>query len=172
MIALLLSLVTIAGLHQSPVPNPLADGLLTKPSQIKGIPTYVSRELEKRQCLIPQITQDGFHETNIIHGEFAAKGQQDWAALCSKGEKTSVTVVWGGQKRCTSFLNEIDNEAPPYFHIISRLTPKEILHQQKQNEESTAIPINHDGIDDGWFEKGSLTYYCYQGKWHTVTGSD
>jgi hypothetical protein len=33
-------------------------------------------------------------------------------------------------------------------------------------------PMNHQGIDDAFLEKASVTYYYYRGKWLQLTGAD
>jgi hypothetical protein len=40
----------------------------------------------------------------VIDGEFAVKGQRDWAALCSTGSSTEIRIVWGGPARCEDQL--------------------------------------------------------------------
>jgi hypothetical protein len=32
--------------------------------------------------------------------------------------------------------------------------------------------MNHQGIDDAFLEKASVTYYYYRGKWLQLTGAD
>jgi hypothetical protein len=49
--------------------------------------------------------------TNVISGEFAARGQRDWAALCSANGRSTIHVYWGGPSTCaTAFTahNDVD----------------------------------------------------------------
>jgi hypothetical protein len=62
-----------------------------KPSEFKSLPEAVVKELEQMGCTIPQSDVET-EPHNVIRGEFARKGQVDWAVLCSKEGKSSVLV--------------------------------------------------------------------------------
>jgi hypothetical protein len=67
------------------------------PSAFKDLPALIVRQLTARGCTIPQVVSDtGAYPVpnNVIHGEFATKGQTDWAVLCSKSGKSTLLVFW------------------------------------------------------------------------------
>jgi hypothetical protein len=70
-----------------------------RPDDFKAAPAQVRSNLNQRHCLVAQVETAG--RQNLVSGEFAKKGQQDWAAYCSVNGKSSVVVVWGGPSRCS-----------------------------------------------------------------------
>src|ERR1700693_3713370 len=73
-----------------------------QPGDVAGLPPEFVDKLNARGCSIPQFGEIGpggdtegesatagepasaGKPTNVIHGEFARRGQEDWAVLCSK----------------------------------------------------------------------------------------
>src|SRR5258708_29768383 len=73
------------------------------PESFSELPPIVARSLAKEGCRIPQATDDGkIVATNVVSGEFAKKGQTDWAILCSKAGRSYIRVFWGGTAQCPS----------------------------------------------------------------------
>jgi hypothetical protein len=151
-------------------------------SAFTHIPKIVRTQLAKQGCRIPQAWgEKRIH--NIVSGEFARKGQTDWAALCSVGGRSHVVVLWGGNASCApikeeledaSGFQDVDGKGTMGFSIkIGVASPTFILdHRAKYRESHSAIIIAHDGIDFGFVEKGSRIEYCDKGKWHRFPGSD
>jgi hypothetical protein len=73
------------------------------PDRFVSLPPTVREAFTAINCQVPQ-TNLSAGPGNVITGEFAAKGQRDWAALCSNGSSTEIRVVWGGPARCEDRL--------------------------------------------------------------------
>jgi len=130
--------------------------------------------------LIPQ-AHDVATPNNLIFGGFAAKGQRDWAALCSRNGSSAVVVLWGGKSRCDSVLAEADDSLSMqgdgggkfvYSRMISRIGKQEILGHQKAYGGKVPSVLDHQGIDDIFVGKASVTRYCHQGEWLALQGAD
>src|SRR5438270_1957964 len=105
MIELLLSLGFL--LSQETTSKTQTDSILATmvhPSEVPGVPRNVTEELERKGCLIPIVNYYGTKYQNIIHGEFAAAKQRDWAALCFRDPQNSIVVIWGGKHTCAAEL--------------------------------------------------------------------
>lgn len=59
-----------------------ADVRRLQPNAFAQLPAKILRYLEAHQCTIPQNYADQLPH-NVIRGEFARRGQRDWAVLCS-----------------------------------------------------------------------------------------
>jgi hypothetical protein len=149
-----------------------------RPDHLKKIPTYVVRELKKLDCLIPQGI---LNHTNAVEGEYAVKGQKDWAVLCSINGKSHIRMIWGGSKRCFSIIAERSDEDYLYKQSshdweynrgLGKVGKKFIIEHYKAYGGPKPPSITHDAIDDRWLEKASVVYYCHQGKWVELTGAD
>jgi hypothetical protein len=153
-------------------------GVYINPDQLKGLPTNIIVELKKLDCVIPQGILD---HTNAIDGEFAIKGQKDWAVLCSTNGKAHIHIFWGGPEKCPSFIAERSDEDFiykqsngdwEYFRGLGKVDKKFILDHYEAYGGTKPPPITHDAIDDRWLEKGSVVHYCHQGQWIELTGAD
>lgn len=71
------------------------------PSVFTEAPAAVRNHLIEDGCTVPQAYNDSTRH-NVISGEFAAPGQIDWAALCTRGDSAGIVIVWGGPVRCPS----------------------------------------------------------------------
>ena len=58
------------------------------PGAFPELPTNVVQDLHKRGCTVPQSSLNPKPQ-NVLHGEFAQRGQNDWVILCSKNKSTS-----------------------------------------------------------------------------------
>ena len=151
------------------------------PSTFHQLPRSVVRALRSRGCAIPQTDLEP-RPNNIITGEFAKRGQKDWAVLCSRGGNSSILVFWGGGIKAPAELAKAPDEAYwlgnngegfHYYRHLMRADRKYILVHYREYGRGEFIPsINHDGIDDGFLEKGSEVYYFYRRKWLSLPGAD
>jgi hypothetical protein len=70
------------------------------PSAFKELPPEIVGSLQASGCLIPQpdplaIPSLGLSPPyNVIRGEFAQEGQEDWAVLCSRQVEMKPTIEW------------------------------------------------------------------------------
>lgn len=154
-----------------------------KPNQFTELPQKVIKELESIGCTIPQVYYLE-RRWNVIHGEFAKKGQKDWAVLCSRNGVSSVLVFWGGQvgegdcpneiasAEDKAFLQVIGNGQIGFSRAISAVSKRFIESAHKAFGGLEPPPIDHEGIDDEFMDKASVVYYCYKGKWLQLQGSD
>jgi hypothetical protein len=155
------------------------------PTAFSAAPKHVIDWLRKQECSIPQAEVPDYHPTktphNLISGEFAAKGQKDWAALCSRNGTSSIKVLWGGKSRCAGELNEESDinymqsgvgGKFVYSRLISVVRKQQILERQIAFDGKLPSALEHHGIDDIFVGKGSVTHYCHEGKWLTLQGAD
>src|ERR671937_183045 len=63
------------------------------PAAFPQLPRNIVRYLQARGCTVPQ-TFVSAEPHNVISGEFARRGQTDWAVLCSRGREPSIIVFW------------------------------------------------------------------------------
>jgi len=174
---LIAMLVVIIGSH-APSYSEEKKGVYINPGQLKGLPSNIVIELKKLDCLIPQGILD---HINAVEGEFAIKGQKDWAVLCSTKGKSHIHIFWGGSKRCPSVFAERSDEEYLYKQSsgtweynrgLGRVGEKFIMEHYQSYGGPKPPPITHDAIDDRWLEKASVVHYCHEGKWIELTGAD
>jgi hypothetical protein len=134
--------------------------------------------------LIPQLELSpkyAMPPNNLISGEFAAKGQKDWAALCSRNGSSSILVLWGGDSRCDGvladgadslFMQKDADGIQIYSRAISPVGREQMLKRKEAFGGSVPLPLVHEGIDDAFLGKASVTHYCNRGKWLKLQGAD
>ena len=152
------------------------------PSAFRDLPPAVAQDLESRGCLIPQ-SELIPNPHNVVKGSFARPGQTDWAVLCSLHGISSILVFWNGSVKDPASLAAFDdsiyvqsmgpNGTQPTFSRILQIAGKEFIEGHYQAYGGLKPPpIDHQGIDDSFAEKGSVVWYFYEGKWMKLTGSD
>ena len=155
------------------------------------LPDVFARELEALGCLIPQSYGDSSPH-NVIRGQFAARGQEDWAALCSRDRASVILVHWGGSARCPrevtgtdgaviagpdrDFLQGIGSGRIGFSRMLATTDSYHEYETAKDSVEVIETPrrvkLDHDGIEDAFLEKGSTVWYCRGGKWIALAGAD
>lgn len=153
--------------------------LRLNPSAFGALPVKVIRELEEKGCTIPQ-TYASKEPHNVVRGEFAKKGQQDWAVLCSRKRSTSIMIFWGGNRACASDIQlkadigmlQGTGYGIGYSRAIERVGNDFVMSRLNANVGSTPPKITQDGIDDAFIEKASVVHYCHNGKWIELSGAD
>lgn len=150
------------------------------PSAFPQLPPEIRGQLEAKGCLIPQ-SFEGPEPHNVIRGEFGQEGQIDWAALCSKGGKTSLQVLWSGPSKCKSEFPEVDdlhglqgmgNGKIEYSAKLARATPEYIVSHHEAYNVPLPVEPNHDGIELIFLGKASSISYCSEGEWLRLQGAD
>jgi hypothetical protein len=151
------------------------------PSAFPKLSKNIVKNLRARGCTIPQA---GFNPkpNNVISGEFAKRGQTDWAVLCSRGGISSILVFWGGSVKSPAELAKAPDDAywlgnnrdgfHYYRHIMVADREYILAHYKEYGRGEFIPPINHYGIDNGFLEKGSEVYYYNRGKWLLLPGAD
>ena len=143
------------------------------------LPSNVAAVLQSRRCTIPQPNPHG-PARNVIRGEFFRKGQKGWAVICSSGGNSSILVFRDGEDRSPDQIAEsrddhfiIDTAASKlYLREISTADEKFILRHYRAYGGLKPPKIDHDGIDDAFLEKASVTWYWNKGKWQQLQGAD
>lgn len=150
------------------------------PAEFSDAPPGLIRALDDRGCRIPQVWYDSLPH-NLIRGEFARPGQQDWAALCSRAGVSQIVVFWSGgaggvdslaMHEDESFLQEV---APDQIGYSRRIGVADSTFIQEHNATlriGTLPALDHQGIDDAFFEKGSSVFYHTDGSWIELAGAD
>jgi hypothetical protein len=149
-----------------------------EPKEFKELSPEVIKNLNDEGCQIPQTYVDK-NSHNVIKGEFAKKGQIDWAVLCSKNSKSVIHVFWGGPANCPSkwgersdstYLQVISGDgAIGFSRMIVSVGPEYIKNRNKDVADLKEI---HNGINDAFTEKASTVHYCSEGKWIKLAGAD
>jgi hypothetical protein len=151
-----------------------------QPTAFPNLPPQVARMLKSRGCTIPQEAYTK-KPHNVIKGEFTKPGQTDWAVLCSRKGASSILVFEGGALNKPAEIARMEDRI-----FLQGLTAANIGFSRGINPVSGDIilkhfqayggpkppPIDHQGIDDAFIEKASVTWYFYHGKWVQLTGSD
>ena len=183
---LVLSIATITGscLAQTPDLRRLfetADREVVRlsPTAFPELPGKLSLVLQQRRCTIPQVSMLERH--NVIKGEFAKRGQTDWAVLCSVGRVSSILIFWNGSEinpgriaeaKDIDLLQSARDNKIIYSRSITPVGKAYIMEHYTAYGGPKPPPIDHQGINDAFVEKASVVLYFYQGKWLKLTGAD
>ena len=139
-----------------------------------ALPPTVREAFTQMNCRVPQATTAAI--ANVIQGEFAAKGQRDWAALCSDGTLTQIRIVWGGPVRCDDRVAPTQDAdtllaTAPGVHAYSRTIGTASAGQVERLlvRYQTTLPEepSHDAIDDA-IDRVTTVRYCAGGQWLSV----
>jgi hypothetical protein len=150
------------------------------PAGFPQIPRNIVRELRRRGCTVPQETFSN-KPNNVIRGEFAKSGQTDWAVLCSVNGVSTILVFWNASETSPAAIAPLEDR-----NFIQGITPGKIgfsrgiapvgrdFIMRHYNAYGGPEPpqIDHQGIDDAFLEKASVTWYFERGKWLKLTGAD
>jgi hypothetical protein len=159
------------------------------PSAFPDLPNAVRGELERRGCTIPQA--NGRQPNNVVRGEFAKSGQRDWALFCSTNEAggytTRLLVFWNGTAQSPAEFESFPDgeylswnvDAPSQVFLsrsLSVATRDFILEHDRYYGQAKGVtlpsPLDHQGINDGFYESGSIVHYLDKGKWLQLSGAD
>ena len=55
------------------------------------LPSWLASRLKNRGCLVPQMDEAG-DRSNVLHGEFWARGDSGWATMCELGKNVGILV--------------------------------------------------------------------------------
>src|SRR5258706_346564 len=135
------------------------------PNRFPAVPSGVRQKMIADGCRVPQLLTPrdtklerdfgGFvrgyepppKPTNVISGEFAERGQHDWAALCSSKGRSVIRVYWSGLSTCQpSFKSRKDVdllEDYTFAYSVARATipqMREMARDSVENGESLHLP--------------------------------
>ena len=144
------------------------------------LPSGVAAVLRSHDCTIPQPNQDG-PVRNVIHGEFFGEGQRGWAVLCSSAGRSSILVFRNDNDSKPDEIAESQDDhylidsglgGTLYSREISTVDREFIVSHYRAYGGAEPPPIDHNGIDDAFLEKASITWYSYNGGWMQLQGQD
>src|SRR5262245_19367267 len=157
---------------------------LLSPGDLSALPAGIKQELDKMGCRIPQAYEA--QPNNAVQGEFARKGQKDWAVLCSKGGSSKLLIFWGGPAKCPDpgrvaadqeFLQSQNDQKPGaadprdphatlYFSRMIAVLNAEDTKGQFAARGGKKLAPDHDGIEESIpLEQSSIVHYCANGRW-------
>jgi hypothetical protein len=150
------------------------------PSTFTDLPPKIVRYLEGRGCTIPQgyMTRNPH---NVIKGQFAKRGQSDWAVLCSRNRESWIIVFWGGsikhryeltKERDYDYLQVTTDGSVGFSRVIDPVGSRYIEDHYKWYGGPKPPRITHQGINDIFAEKASVVLYFHKGKWLELQGAD
>jgi hypothetical protein len=157
-----------------------AEVVRLSPTAFPELPNRISRKLVRLGCTIPQAKELATRH-NVIKGNFGKSRQTDWAVLCSRKRISSILVFWGGSAESFAeiakisddvFLQTIDAGTIGFSRTIAPVGKEYVLEHYRAYHGPKPPPLNHQGIDDGFLEKGSTIYYHYRGRWRELQGAD
>jgi hypothetical protein len=144
------------------------------------LPTAVAGVLRARNCRAPQPSTGG-PPRNVIRGQFFAKGEAGWAVLCSVNNSTALlafrndrdinpdTVITSDDR---NYIQGLDGDNIGYSREITAAGRDFIMRHYRAYGGPEPPPIDHQGIDDAFLEKASITWYFHNGKWLQLQGAD
>ncbi|HTG28410.1 MAG TPA: hypothetical protein VK818_09315 [Methylomirabilota bacterium] len=161
-----------------------------QPADVAELPPAFVEKLNARGCAIPQYGEVGRagatadepvqagEPTNVIRGEFARHGQEDWAVLCSKGGSSTIVIFWGRTTACPASLARLEDA-----HYLKRGKDKKVRYSRSirglgESDLGDRAGIaglksfSHQGIDDRFVGKSSAFFYCSEGKWKIFPAKD
>lgn len=142
------------------------------------LPQAVAGVLKARRCTIPQPSGAA---RNVIRGEFFEKGKTGWAVLCSVNGSTALLVFRNDgdanpETLITSedrgYVQEIGNGRIEYSREITAVDRGFIMDHYRAYGGREPPPVDHQGIDDAFLGKASVTWYHHKGKWLRLQGAD
>jgi hypothetical protein len=151
-----------------------------EPAVFPGIPRWLTTELTRRHCSIPQ-SFGAKSPHKIIRGFFNDGNLRDWAVLCSRERVSTILVFWDEQTQNVAELasapdaNSLQVVRPGeigFSRAIGVATPTSIRGYHSAFGDGVLPPLSHSGINDGFVGKGSVVWNWHQGTWLRLTGAD
>jgi hypothetical protein len=145
-----------------------------------ALPAAVAGVLRARGCRVPQPFPEGAPR-NVIRGEFFAKGETGWAVLCSVNNSTTLLAFHNDRDTSPdalatsedlNYMQGLGGDRIGYSHQIAAVGREYIMDHYRAYGGPEPPPIDHQGIDDEFLEKASVTWYFHQGKWLQLQGAD
>ncbi|MCL4783651.1 MAG: hypothetical protein KJZ70_11515 [Bryobacterales bacterium] len=133
-----------------------------------------------RNCTVPQPSPEGVAR-NVIRGEFFAKGESGWAVLCSVNHLTALLAFRNDHdtnpqtiatREDLGFVEVLGNGKAGYSREIRAVGRDFIMGHYRAYCGPEPPPIDHQGIDDAFLEKASITWYYDGGRWLQLQGAD
>jgi len=158
-----------------------AETVRLAPSRFPDLPPAVRRDLERRQCTVPQpYSAAAGQPENVVRGRFTSSTAIDWAVLCSRQQRSSILIFRGGD---TVRIDELASEADAkklqvtgpgkigYSRGIVVASPSDIRRHNRSAIEPLP-PLDHDGLHDAFLGKASVIWFWSDDRWRQLMGSD
>jgi len=154
--------------------------LSVPPDVFPELPDAIISLLRGRGCKIPQPSAIG-PPRNVIHGDFFTQGQTAWAVLCSSGGFSSILVFRDNldahpeelaRNEDKNYLYDVGNGELGILREITAVGREFIMIHYQAYGGPKPPPIDHQGLDDSFLEKASVTHYFYEGTWLELQGAD
>jgi hypothetical protein len=154
------------------------------PESIQQLPMEVSRDLVKRQCLIPKyVGEVGTQDDAYTTGHFRSASSVDYAVVCHIPARKVQSVLvysnakgaWNGEIIARGTFDPAPHAEDKCEATVGVATSKDILDHARAYapEELKQLPrLDHNGVGVGICEKASIIYYFHQGKWLQLQGAD
>jgi hypothetical protein len=153
------------------------------PSAFPHLAKSVQRDLEARQCRVPQPW--GERGANVIHGAFTGARVSEWAILCSLRDTSQILIYRIGPRRAARLVDSLLPAADVDWmqgvggnlFAYSRLlhtVPLRMTRAWRTDVDGHAIPqpVDHDGIEQIFVGKGAEAFYDAAGRWHRRVTAD
>ena len=150
------------------------------PDAFASLSPNVVADLNRVGCTIPQPWQT-VEPTNVVYGRFTDPGRMDVAVLCSVEGVSSVRVYRGGSTTDVAmvtsepdrrYLMDVGGGETGFTREIGVADPAYIRDHHAAYGGPQPPPLDHDGIDDGFFEAASVVWYWHDDEWLQLTGAD
>lgn len=151
------------------------------PKAFPQLPKNIVSYLQASGCTVPQVFDDTTPH-NVIRGQFAKRGQFDWAVLCSRNRVSAILVFWNGSTKSVSEMARAEDKGflqitgssgkIGFSRAIDVVGNDFILRHYRKYGGRKPPPIYHQGIDDIFVEKASTVHYFYRKRWLELQGAD
>jgi hypothetical protein len=144
-----------------------------EPRSIKQLPDEILYTLEREGCKIPVI-EGSKNPQGWIKGHFLNDQQTDFAALClTPQNEMTIKIAWGDKRPCSitigygmvqKYILPKGTDDFAFARILLK-SPTERMDYFAYHNEQKRPAKGQEGIEDTLIGKGSLIYYCLEGKW-------
>ena len=150
------------------------------PDAFASLAPSVLADLNQAGCTIPQPWQT-VEPTNVVYGRFTDPGRLDVAVLCSVEGVSSIRVYRDGSTTDVAavrpapdrrYLMDVGGGEIGFTRENGVADPKFIRDHHAVYGGPKPPPLDHDGVDDGFFEAASVVWYWHDGEWLQLTGAD
>lgn len=149
------------------------------PRTFNGVPAGIRNALVKRGCTIPQPTGSK-RARNVVSGRFTQRTRTEWAALCSRSQRSSILVFHDndftqadefGEAADADYLQTGGNDQLIFSRALTTASSR-VIRLAQSGETTPLLVIDHDGIDDAFEGKASTIWYWSEGGWIRLKGSE
>lgn len=143
-----------------------------------ALPPPIASWLRDRGCMIPQ-TFEAQEPENVIRGSFRAPGNEDWAALCSVGGRTTLYVFFTGDFSAPAPLRSqpdtlwLGHEPGSSVYGSAWGISTRTAHDLRSSAQiRPPFSIDHDAIEDADLERSLTLRYLVAGIWQVLSSED